>query len=444
MEPPELDKSVGMEVYGTCSPGLGGVVKARPCDFIVKEVVKWFGVAPLTVSRNYATPNTGPYLISTLVKEGWDTLLLLGEVKRRLFLRESDLYALGFKDAKALTAQFLWMRRFSLRGLSRLRLPGARIYPLAFTSLKLNSSHLLGNLFEVTVRNVACNSFEASKLVKQTLREAVVKGGFPNFYGYQRFGTRRAITHLVGRHIVRRNFEAAVNTYLTAPSRFEKKEAHTAIELAMKGEFRLSYKKMPKKYFYERALLKALKDRETDYINALRRLPIQLRRMFVYAYQAYLFNKTLSLRLKEGLSLGRAEPGDLVLVKIPGVGEECVKVDQKSRSKVNDLIAAGKATLAIPMFGYMTTLSSGRQGLIEKRVLEEEGLTPRLFYIGPMPEVSCVGGVRHASTKLRGFQYHVQSHERRIVFRFYLGKLEYATTVLREFMKPKDPARAGF
>ncbi|MEM3072010.1 MAG: tRNA pseudouridine(13) synthase TruD [Candidatus Bathyarchaeia archaeon] len=444
MEPPELDKSVGMEVYGTRNPGIGGVVKARPCDFIVKEVVKWFGAAPLTVNRNYATPNIGSHLVLALVKEGWDTLYLLREVKRKLFLRESDLYTLGFKDARALTAQFLWMKRFKLRRFSRVRLPEVRIYPLAFTSLKLNSTHLLGNLFEITVRNLACPPFRSSMLVKQTLQEATVRGGFPNFYGYQRFGTRRPVTHMVGKHIVLRNFEAAVTEYLTTPSRFEKNGLHNVRELILKGDFHSSYKKMPKKYFYERLLLKAIKDRRADYVNALRKLPMQLRKMFVYAYQAYLFNKTLSLRLKVGLSMGRAEPGDLVLIKIPYVGEECVKVDQQNNSKVNELIAAGKATLAIPLFGYMTVFSSGKQGLIEKKILEEEGLTPRFFYIGPMPEVSCPGGLRPASIKLRGFQYHIHSHDRKITFKFYLGKLEYATTVLREFMKPKHPVEAGF
>jgi len=444
MEPPELDKSVGMEVYGTCSPGLGGMVKVHPYDFIVKEVVKWFGAAPLTVSRNYATPNIGPYLISVLVKEGRDTLHLSHEVKRKLFLRESDLYTLGFKDARALTAQFIWMRRFNLRGLLRLRLTRARIYPLAFTSLKLNSTHLLGNLFEITIRNLESTPFKAFELVRQTLQESTVRGGFPNFYGYQRFGTRRPITHLVGKHIVQRNFEAAVTAYLTAPSRFEKKSLRNVRELISKGDFHLSYKKMPKNCFYERILLKALKNRGADYINALRRLPMQLRKMFVYAYQSYLFNKTLSLRLKEGLPMGKAEVGDLVLVKMPYGGEECVKVDQQNSSKVNKLIAAGKAALAIPLFGYMATFSSGRQGQIERKILEGEGLTPRLFYIGPMPEVSCMGGVRSTSTKLRGLQYHIHNHDHKITLKFYLGKLEYASTVLREFMKPKDPVQAGF
>jgi tRNA(Glu) U13 pseudouridine synthase TruD len=61
-----------------------------------------------------------------------------------------------------------------------------------------------------------------------------------------------------------------------------------------------------------------------------------------------------------------------------------------------------------------------------------------------MPEVSCMGGVRSTSTKLRGFQYHIHNHDHKITLKFYLGKLEYASTVLREFMKPKDPVQAGF
>ncbi len=50
-----------------------------------------------------------------------------------------------------------------------------------------------------------------------------------------------------------------------------------------------------------------------DYLGAFRVLPQKLQRLFVQAYQAYLFNKFLSRRIKKGLSLNKAEVGDYVV-----------------------------------------------------------------------------------------------------------------------------------
>ena len=46
-------------------------------------------------------------------------------------------------------------------------------------------------------------------------------GGIPNFFGHQRFGTTRPITHLVGKAILKGDFEEAAMLFLAKPSLYE-------------------------------------------------------------------------------------------------------------------------------------------------------------------------------------------------------------------------------
>ncbi len=63
-------------------------------------------------------------------------------------------------------------------------------------------------------------------------------GGIPNFFGHQRFGTTRPITHLVGKAISKGLFEEAVMIFLAKPSVHEHPASRQArLELKFNNEF---------------------------------------------------------------------------------------------------------------------------------------------------------------------------------------------------------------
>ena len=49
-----------------------------------------------------------------------------------------------------------------------------------------------------------------------------------------------------------------------------------------------------------------------DVIHALRVIPINMRRLFVQAYQAYIFNICLSTAIRNGENLLKGKEGDLL------------------------------------------------------------------------------------------------------------------------------------
>jgi tRNA pseudouridine13 synthase len=200
-------------------------------------------------------------------------------------------------------------------------------------------------------------------------------------------------------------------------------------------------------------MLKSLARNPEDFSGAFRRLPSRLLELFVQAYQSYLFNRFLSGRIKHGFSLNAAEVGDYVIgVEKSGVSMPAMHriASSETVKEVNRAVHGGRMRLAIPLIGFKQSRSLGVQGEIESRVLEEEEVSPCDFRVSAMAGMSSRGELRAALTPLMGFSSDdvlvdaegVRRHTLRMDFMLYRGS--YATIVLREFMKPPDPVKAGF
>ena len=83
----------------------------------------------------------------------------------------------------------------------------------------------------------------------------------------------------------------------------------------------------------------------------------------------------------------------------------------------------------------------GRFERITDALLEDDGTSPKDFYIKEMQELSQTGGFRQAPLWCIGFKFKKSPA---LQVSFSLPKGSYATTLLRELMKPDDPIKAGF
>jgi tRNA pseudouridine13 synthase len=200
-------------------------------------------------------------------------------------------------------------------------------------------------------------------------------------------------------------------------------------------------------------MLKSLAENPSDFSGAFARLPIRLRRIFVQAYQSFLFNRFLSSRIKQGLSLTEAATGDyIVCVERSGLPMPAMHkmVSQENLAENNRAIERGKVRLALPLIGLRQHSSQGIQGDIERKILQEEGIVPQNFKVAAMPEMSSKGELRSMVTPVRDFRVvdifddPIASERRvaRVSFTLYRGS--YATVVLRELMKTCRPIQAGF
>jgi len=453
---PLLDKQLGIEVYLTKSLGVGGVIREDVEDFVVEEVLVDGSKARVnaTVPGRVlgSTLQRQRYLLCVLVKRNWDTLVALKNAAKQLGADESRIQIAGIKDARAVTAQHLTVDGGLQEDVTRVNVKDIQIIPVGYVHEALSTYYLLGNYFTIKIKAIKHKQSTVEKRLAPTIEETEAAGGIPNFFGHQRFGTTRPITHLVGKALVKGDFEEAAMLLLAKPSVYEHPASRQARQqLQERGNFKEALDNFPKQLRFERLMLNHLADNPSDFVGAFQRLPLKLQELFVQAHQSYLFNRFLSWRLEHGYALNRAEAGDYV-VGVERSGLPLTKaskiVTAEAQAAVNEQIKAGKMRVALPIVGVRQKLSEGVMGQIEREVLEKEAIKLEELRVNPLSRVGGKGGLRTAAAPVRDFKFNVSANpdgkgcQAELSFMLFRGC--YATVLLREIMKPADPLAAGF
>lgn len=427
MNIPRLEKEIGIRVYATKTPGIGGRLRQFPEDFMVEEVLENGSAAKIEPPNIANITGHGRYLVCVLVKRNMDIFQAVQTIADKLGISTERINIAGIKDANALTAQHVSISRMLPEQATQIKTSHLWLYPLQFSNEKIHSGMPFGNQFHITVRAINHPRSTITKHLENTNRELLKLGGCPNFFGHQRFGTTRAITHVVGKHILLGEWEKAALTFIAKPSPYEHPESRQARQKLLDTQnYKEALSYFPRKLVYERQMLNHLAKQRRDFVGAFHRLPKKLCQLFIHAYQSYLFNKFLSQRIQDDMQLKKP-----------------LKEDYKMTANNED-------HLALPLIGYKLAPSSGKQAEIEKRILEEEGMEPQNFRVSAMPEISSKGGLRTAFTQLIDFNMEKPAKNdhnpstKIVRLGFMLRKGSYATIVLREFMKPRDPVKAGY
>ena len=93
----------------------------------------------------------------------------------------------------------------------------------------------------------------------------------------------------------------------------------------------------------------------------------------------------------------------------------------------------GRAFVTGCLFGSASEFADGEMGEIERKVVEEQGLEPDNFIIPGLPHCSSEGGRREILCPVRDLSYEVSGNSYSL--KFFLPKGNYATCLMREFMK---------
>ncbi|MGD0644610.1 MAG: tRNA pseudouridine(13) synthase TruD [Candidatus Bathyarchaeia archaeon] len=452
-----LDKQLGIEVYASKSSGIGGVIREAIDNFLVEEVLvdgSKASVNGAVASRVLSsTFQKQRYLLCVLVKRNWDTFIAVKNVARALDIDQDSVQFAGIKDAKAVTAQHITIENVSMEDAGKVKIKDIEVLPIGYVREKLSLFYLLGNNFTITIKSIEKSEKIIEKRIAQTIEELEVIGGIPNFFGHQRFGTTRPITHLVGKALISGDFEEAAMLFLAKPSVHEHPASRQARqELQSTRNFKQALENFPKQLRFERLMLNHLIDKVDDFVGAFQRLPVKLQELFVQAHQSYLFNRFLSERVKHGYSLNKAEVGDFV-VRVERSGLPLTSmakiVTVGTVAEVNEQIKAGKMRVALPIVGVKQKLSQAAMGQIEKEVLEKEEIKVENLRINELSKIGGKGGLRTAVTPIKDFKKQNVTTSAsgkccQADLSFMLLRGSYATILLREIMKPRNPITAGF
>ena len=396
---PQIDKEIGISVYTTKSLSISGKIKQNENDFSVKEVLSEKAIDSFDNDEGHAV-----YLLK---KSGIDTNHALADIEKRYGL---VLKSLGLKDANAKTEQYVYAYK-KINSLEEYNGKKYSAQRVGFVKKPISKKDMLGNYFEIRVSdlNDALPSFSGNENIL-------------NFFGYQRFGSKRPITHLVGKSIIKGDYEEAIEYLLSFSSKYDSEKNNEIRKLISERNSESEIiELLPYSMDIERNLLRQLSN-DNDSKNAIRSIPLTLRRFYIQAYQSFLFNKTLSLAYEFEEQLFAPENDDVCFDKNFVLG----KFENDSSQK-----------LAIPLVGH-SYYKKSRFDYYIKKVLEEELLTPKDFFIKDFQELSIDGGFRNASINYLNFQIHEN------LIKFQLSRGSYATIVLREILKPSNPLDCGF
>lgn len=350
----------------------------EPDDFIVEEL-------PL-----YEPTGTGTHTFFAIRKRNLSTLEAINRIARDLGIHTRQFGYAGLKDKNAVTTQVLSVESVLPERVLKIELPNIEILWAERHPHKLRVGHLRGNRFQITLSDVP---HDTPPLAESAMKRLATEG-VPNRFGAQRFGNQND-THLIGRALVKADWETVMCYLLTD-------DALQSNDVARRIQRELARKPVEK---------------------VIMEIPHRLRKLYLSAYQAYLFNRILE---KRNPDLGKLLEGDIAVKHDNGapflVADATV---EQSRADALEISPSG------PIFGYKMRLPTGDVLALEVSLLADEGVR--------FEEFRKVVGIRLPGTR-RPLRMPMQLHDVSAVndegvrLGFSLPAGGYATVVLAELM----------
>lgn len=429
-----VEREVGMAYYVSRSDGIGGRIRERDEDFRVREIEQ-FETQPID-----ADSDAYPHVVIRATLSGWDTNDFARRLSDAMAISRERVSWAGTKDKRAVTTQLFSLMKADPDGIPDIR--GAEIEAVGRAGRDLQFGDLAGNGFEIRVRGEQDGDLERVEEITEELREFGGRStAIPNYFGQQRFGSLRPVTHEVGLAVARGDWRGAVMAYLGGPREAEPEDTQAARTFIDETEdWQGALGRFPRKLGYERAMLHRLvedgAESPEDFREALETTPTNLQRLFVNAGQSYLFNRILSKRMKRGLPFDCAVVGDVVCFADSKAPKGLTKPDMSRTQRVtenrvetiNRHIERGRAFVTAPLVGTETELGEGEPGEIERTVLSEAGISPSDF---SLPGEFDSTGTRRAILLTTDLTIERDP----LVFDFSLPSGSYATVLLREYLK---------
>lgn len=219
-------------------------------DFVVQEI-------PL-----YAFSGSGEHRILKVRKKSLSTFELLSIIAKAFNLPPKSIGYAGLKDKHATTTQYLSLPAKSSQNFHAIFERLAKEYEIKLLdstlhSNKLRLGHLKGNRFFVRLKKL--NPTNATKL--ESTFSHIAHNGFPNFFGFQRFGING-------------------DNYLLGLSLSQRKNAQISPYLSLLAQLHPSLANPQNPLFYTKRYSRAMQE------------------FFISSYQSFLFNGWLQARIQ--------------------------------------------------------------------------------------------------------------------------------------------------
>ncbi|SNZ11045.1 tRNA pseudouridine13 synthase [Persephonella hydrogeniphila] len=382
-------------------------IKRRPADFIVEEVLP------------FKPQEKGKYKLYELKKSNLSTLQVVRFIASLLKIKPSEIGFAGLKDKIAVTTQYITLPESVnfLENISYLYHGGRWIKAdkinfenqtgfsmkfTGFTQTPLSLGDNLGNRFIIKIDNI---DKDRRKVFYSNL-EVVKKFGCANYFGEQRFGSVKGRNDFIFLYLLKGNIEKAMKIYFSIKGNIKNWGKWEALYRDLKGKLEQ----------YERDLILGLK-RGLPPEKAVRILPKNIRLMFNFAFQSYMWNEYLRKYIE---------------AKYPFKRVSFIHNWKLSfYTEVYDIEYL--KNLQIPYTGKEFLIEDKTLKEIIKRTLEEHSITEDLFDKELIGIKVLTDGLRNAVFFPEEFKI-VQKTKNTITVKFFLPAGSYATILLRNLL----------
>ena len=331
-------------------------IKSTPEDFQVEELIR----LPLTSGGNHS--------IYRVQKRAVTTLEVETRLARALNLSTSAVSFPALKDRNSVAIQYGAVLG---GGPPKISGKGFAAELVGRSSRPLRPSDLKGNRFSVTLRDLSPAAPSAISEQLQTL----AKGGLPNYFDQQRFGSQTIDGDLPGKRIILRDAEGALRAHMAEPMVGDPRQVKSFKRIAAEqwGDWARLMEVAPRPSNY-RSVLTYLSDHPTDYRKALNLVTPRLLSLYVGAYQSLLWNRIVAAYLTAKMG----EPA--TTVEVAGF----------QLALFNDL-ADRQLVTSVPLPQHRSSYQDPTLSEAVARVLDKEGLTlgdlkPRILKKAYLPK----------------------------------------------------------
>lgn len=340
-------------------------VKQLPGDFIVKEI------------GSSALAGKGDYAIYQLTKHGIGAIEVINTISQKYTIQRTHISMGGMKDKYARTEQLISIYTGPKRDfedkLFRLKYLGQSDQPIRPDSFT-------GNRFTICLRDLTKPEAENAQ---ERLKE-ISQFGLPNYFDEQRFGSVRGGNEFPAKQLIKRDYEGALKTALTATSREDRSAVKKLREiiLANWGDWEKCFSLLPRSS--EPGIINYLKVQPTNFRQAFELIDAKLVLLYLHSYQSYLWNNGLSQLL-----INYADRNSII--NVPYLLGEF-----KLYNKLPPDNLAYLKSLNIPFITHKTIFSNNELKEIFAQILREENIQLEYFRIRGMKKTYFRKGNRTA------------------------------------------------
>jgi tRNA pseudouridine13 synthase len=247
-------------------------LKQTPYDFVVEEITN---IDIFKEKKDHA--------IFILEKQEMDTFEALRLISNNLLISLFEIGYAGLKDKHGLTKQYISIP--TKYNITSKKIEKIKLEFVGYCNKKIKIGNLKGNKFTITVRNIQKGDTPGIYSRAKKISEI----GVPNYFDSQRFGS---VIHkeFIARDLIQKNYEQAVKIFLTKYLKTERKK--------IKDEKRKilaswnNFEKIDIKNNVFKSVINEYK-KNKNWLEAYRKIPPNLRELFLNAYQSYLWKELL-------------------------------------------------------------------------------------------------------------------------------------------------------